>query len=61
MGKLQKPLLFILLFVIVAVILLTWGSIGSAVLTLALLIGIGALLLQRFTDTHDADDFRWEE
>ena len=61
MGNLQKSLIFILLFVIVAVIILTWGSVGSAVLTLALLIGVGALLLQRFLDTHNADDFRWED
>lgn len=57
----RNLLLGIVLAIVLAVILLTWGSIGSAVLTLALLIGIGALLLQRFTDTHDADDFRWEE
>ena len=34
MGGLQKCLLFILLFAVVAVIVLTWGSIGSAILTL---------------------------
>ena len=61
MSTLRKLLLAAFLAAILAVILLTWGSIGSAVLTLALLIGIGALLLQRFTDTHEADDFRWEE
>ncbi|MBQ7801920.1 MAG: hypothetical protein IJ375_06330 [Oscillospiraceae bacterium] len=60
MGKLQKVLLFILLFVIVAVIILTWGSIGSAILTLALLLGVGFILLRKFMDSHDPDDFRMD-
>ena len=54
MGKLQKTLLFLL-------IILTWGSIGSAILTLALLLALGYLLLNRFQETHDPDDFRWED
>ena len=61
MGKVRKTLLFILLFGIVAVIILTWGSIGSAILTLALLLSLGFLLLQRFMETHDASDFRMED
>ena len=61
MGKLQKILLFIILFVLVAVIILTWGSIGSAVLTLGLLISLGFIALKKFMDTHNADDFRWED
>lgn len=61
MGKLQKTLLFLLIFVTVAVIILTWGSIGSAILTLALLLALGYLLLNRFQETHDPDDFRWED
>ena len=61
MGKVRKTLLFILLFGIVAVIILTWGSIGSAILTLALLLSLGFLLLQRFMETHDPGDFRMED
>ena len=60
MGSFQKALLFIVLFVIVALIILTWGSVGSGILTLVLLIGIGFLLLKRFLETHDPDDFNWD-
>ena len=60
MGNLQKTFLFVILFVIVAVIILTWGSIGSAILTLALLIGVGFLLLSRFMENHNPDDFNWD-
>lgn len=61
MGKLQNILLFVVLFVVVAVIILTWGSIGSAILTLALLISLGYILLSKFMETHNADDFRMED
>lgn len=61
MSTLQKILLALLLLVIVAVIILTWGSIGSAILTLALIISLGFLALQKFLDTHNADDFRMED
>lgn len=60
MDSFLKSLLFLVLFVIVALIILTWGSVGSAVLTLALLIGVGFILLRRFYDTHDPDDYRME-
>lgn len=61
MGKLQNILLFVVLFVVMAVIILTWGSIGSAILTLALLISLGYILLSKFMETHNADDFRMED
>ncbi len=61
MSKTQKLLLTIFLTGILAVILLTWGSIGSAVLTLALLLGIGLILIQKFLENRDPDDFKWEE
>ena len=60
MGSFQKALLFIVLFVIVALIILTWGSVGSGILTLALLIGIGFLLLKRFLETQVPVVFNWE-
>ena len=41
MSPLRKTLLFLLLFVLVGIILLTWGSVGSAMLTMALIIGLG--------------------
>ncbi len=61
MRKLQKILLILVFTAILAVILLTWGSVGSAVMTLALLLGLGFLGLQRFMENRDPDDFKWEE
>lgn len=60
MDSLRNTLLFLLLFVVLGVIVLTWGSVGSAVLTLALLIGLGYYLLRRFFDTHDPDDYKMD-
>ena len=61
MGKGQKLLLIGFLVLTLAVILLTWGSIGSAVLTLALLLALGYLLIQKIMANRDPDDFRWED
>ena len=60
MGSFGRSLLFVVLFVLVALAILTWGSVGSAVLTMALLVGLGYYLLRRFFDTHDPDDYRME-
>ena len=49
-----------LLVLVVAVIVLTWGSIGSAVLTLALLLSLGYLLVVKVLENRDPDDFDWE-
>lgn len=49
------------LVLVVAVIILTWGSIGSAALTLALLLALGYLLIQKIMANRDPDDFRWED
>ena len=61
MGSFQKALLFIVMFVIVALIILTWGSVGSGILTLVLIIAIGYLLLKKFLDSHDPDDYRMDD
>lgn len=61
MSRIQKILLFVVLFVILALIILTWGSIGSAILTLALLLAVGMILIQKFMDSHDPEDFRMEQ
>lgn len=60
MGTLRKALLVVLLLGILLVILLTWGSIGSGVLTLSLILSGSYLLLSRFQDTHDPQDYRME-
>jgi len=57
----RKVLLFLLLVAVVTVILATWGSVGSAILTLALLIALGYIALNRFLETHSPDDYQMEE
>lgn len=61
MSGLQKILLAVFLGGILAVIILTWGSVGSGVLTLALLLVAGMLLFKKVMDSRDPDDFNWEE
>ena len=61
MSIIRKLLLGAFLAGILAVIVLTWGSVGSGVLTLALILSGGYLLLRRFLETHDPDDFRMED
>lgn len=56
----RKLLLALLLVFVLAVIILTWGSIGSAVLTLALLISLGFILLKKIMESRNPDDFDWE-
>ena len=53
--------LIILLVIVVAVIILTWGSIGSAVMGLCLITMISALLFQRFLTSRDGGDFQTED
>lgn len=45
---------------LLAVIVLTWGSVGSAILTLALLLVLGYLLILKIMENRDPDDFDWE-
>lgn len=61
MGRLQKIFTVLVLVGMLAVILLTWGSIGSAVMTLGLLLSLGYLALKRFLDTHDPGDYWMDE
>jgi len=60
MSSGRKILLGALLAAMLLVIILTWGSVGSAVLTLALLLTAGMLILKKVMDNRDPDDFRWE-
>lgn len=61
MGKGQKILLIGFLVLTLAVIIVTWGSVGSAILTLALLLALGYLLIHKIMANRDPDDFRWED
>jgi len=60
MSSGRTILLGALLAAMLLVIILTWGSVGSAVLTLALLLTAGMLILKKVMDNRDPDDFRWE-
>ena len=60
MSGFRKFLLVLLLIAMVTVILVTWGSIGSIVLTLGLLISLGAVLLSWVMRNRNPDDFDWE-
>ena len=59
MGGLRKLLLAMLLVSTVTVILVTWGSIGSIVLTLGLLLALGMIAMRYVMDHRDPDDFDW--
>ena len=56
----RKGLLIGFLIFIVAVIILTWGSIGSAALTLGLLLG-GIFIALKKSLNRDPDDYFLEE
>ena len=61
MKSTRTALLVIFLVIVLAVIILTWGSVGSAILTLALLLSLGYLLILKIMENRDPDDFRWED
>lgn len=56
MSDTRKILLGLFLAAVVAVIILTWGSIGSAALTLGLLLGSIFIALKKSMD-RDPDDY----
>lgn len=60
MSSGRKILLGILLVAVLAVILLTWGSIGSAALTLGLILG-GIFIALKKSLNRDVDDYYLEE
>lgn len=60
MGAGRKTLLILLLVFVLAVIILTWGSIGSAALTLGLLLG-GIFIALKKSLNRDVDDYYMEE
>lgn len=59
MSGLRKLLLAMLLVATVTVILVTWGSIGSIVLTLGLLLALSMIAMRYVMDRRDPDDFDW--
>lgn len=59
MGSTRKLLLGIFLTVVIAIIIFTWGSIGSAALTLGLILG-GIFTVLKKSLNRD-NDYEWEE
>ena len=55
MGR--RILLIVLLIVLVAIIVLTWGSIASGAIALGLILGLAGLARRRFLESHDPDDY----
>ena len=60
MRRIVSWILRIFVVALIGVIILTWGSIGSAILTLALLLAAAYLLVLKIMENRDPDDFRWE-
>ena len=60
MRRIVSWILRIFVVALIGVIILTWGSIGSAILTLALLLAAGYMLVLKIMKNRDPDDFRWE-
>ena len=55
MGR--RILLIVLLIVLVAIIVLTWGSIASGAIALGLILGLAGLARRRFLESHDPEDY----
>lgn len=57
----RKKILYVFLVVLVAVIILTWGSVGSAILCLGLLLSGLVIALKKSLDRQDDDYFGEDE
>ena len=60
MGKVKILLLVILAIAITTLMLVTWGSIGSAMCAFLLIVMVAALLYRKFVLERDQDDFDWD-
>lgn len=61
MSKFRVFALLALAAVLAAVIVLTWGSIGSVSLTFCLLLMGASLLYQRYLTNNDSNDYDMEQ
>ena len=59
MGKGQIFLLVVLAIAITTLMLVTWGSIGSALCAFLLVIMVAAVLYRTFVLDRDEDTFDW--
>ena len=55
----RKVILILLALAILAVAIVTWGSIGSACMILCLLLMAASLLYQRFLTNREEDDWQY--
>ena len=61
MSRFRSILLVALAAVLLTVMILTWGSIGSAVMCFCLIMLAASLLYQRFLTNRDAEDYQMED
>lgn len=59
MGKFRIFLLVLLAIAITTLMLVTWGSIGSALCAFLLIIMVAALLYRKLVLERDEDKFDW--
>ena len=60
MGKVKVLLLVILAIAITTLMLVTWGSVGSALCAFLLILMVAALLYRKLVLERDQDDFDWD-
>ena len=61
MGKFRTVALVLFALGMVVLMIVTWGSIGSAVMGMCLITMVSALLFQRFLTNRNGDDFQMED
>ena len=61
MDRIRAILLVILAAILVTVMVLTWGSLGSAVMAFCLITMVAAILFQKFLTNRDESDFQMED
>ena len=60
MGKVQIILLVLVALGLLALMLTTWGSVGSILCAFLLIIVVVAVLYRKFVLERDEDTFDWE-
>ena len=61
MSGFQKFLLALVAVGLTTLMLVSWGSIGSAMCAFCLIIMVAALLFRKFVLERDPDDFKFDE
>lgn len=61
MGGFQIFLLVLLAIALTTLMLVFWGSMGSAMCAFCLIIMVSALLFRKFVLERDPDDFKFDE